>query len=468
MSATLLAGPLLRRVQARHLALWLATESPGEPWRVRITLHGPQGRPLPAAMQVRTLRAGARLHLHLVEVRPEADLPEGVWTGYRVWLAPPAHDTAGDPAGEDHDAWADATEAALCYPGRETPGFVYAPRVRAVLHGSCRKPHHGGADGESDPGDGLARADAHLQRLLAAATLTAEGEGGGAARGDAEPWPSALVLTGDQVYCDDVAGPMLRAIHALGERLGLPDERLACAGAPDLPDAAALRAHPHSYCERMALLPRTAGSRAVVDLVFGGVRKPVFTSDHAQNHLITLAEVLAMLLLVWSPRPWAGLDMQPPPTLAPRHHRRWAREQRALDGFVRALPAVRRVLAHLPVAMVFDDHDISDDWNLSREWEQAAYGHPFSRRVIGNALIGYLLGQAWGNAPEAFDAALLDRVQAVLDAPGTPGHDALIEELLHQRHWDYRWDTTPPLIVLDSRTRRWRSEVSPRRPSGRG
>jgi hypothetical protein len=35
--------------------------------------------------------------------------------------------------------------------------------------------------------------------------------------------------------------------------------------------------------------------------------------------------------------------------------------------------------------LIFDDHDITDDWNLSREWEEVAHGHPFSKRVIGNA-----------------------------------------------------------------------------------
>ena len=57
-------------------------------------------------------------------------------------------------------------------------------------------------------------------------------------------------------------------------------------------------------------------------------------------------------------------------------------------------------MAHLPVAMMFDDHDITDDWNLTAEWEKTAYEHPFSRRIIGNALMGYLLFQGFGNAPE--------------------------------------------------------------------
>ena len=42
-------------------------------------------------------------------------------------------------------------------------------------------------------------------------------------------------------------------------------------------------------------------------------------------------------------------------------------------------------------------HDVTDDWNLTADWERTAYGHPFSKRIIGNALVAYLLCQAWGN-----------------------------------------------------------------------
>ena len=55
-----------------------------------------------------------------------------------------------------------------------------------------------------------------------------------------------------------------------------------------------------------------------------------------------------------------------------------------------------RVFAHLSTLMMFDDHDITDDWNLSAQWEETAYGHPFSKRIIGNALLAYLLCQGWG------------------------------------------------------------------------
>lgn len=431
--AEVLAGPLLRRVEPRRVALWLATS---RALRLRVELQRHDGRTLVPRLRQRALRAGARLYLQLIELELDEDLPAGHWTGYRIWAAPP--EAAAD-------AWRDITEPALCYPGRDTPGFVHQPRVASLLHGSCRKPHHAG-------GDGLLRADEHLRRCDT-------GPG-------APPWPSALVLSGDQVYCDDVAGPMLRAIHRLIERLGLPDEALPGVGAAGIASAADLYGDARCYYRRMSLLPRTPGGAALADLVFGGVRKPVFTTDNALNHLMTLGEMLAMYLLAWSPLPWRGLDLEPPPGLDARLTARYRRERAAVDDFAAGLGAVRRVLAHVPVAMVFDDHDISDDWNLSHEWEDAAYGHPLSRRVIGNALVAYLLNQGWGNRPEAFDGGLLDGVQAALQAPGGPAHDALIERLLEFRDWHYAWPTQPPLMVLDSRTHRWRSETSTRRPSG--
>ena len=433
----LLAGPLLRRLEPRRILLWLATARQVH-IRIELILH--DGRVLWPRLIHRDVMAGARLHLGLLQIELDEDLPVGRWTGYRVWLAD-AH--AG--ANADPQAWVDATGPALCYPGRDTPGFVFEPRVKALLHGSCRKPHHRG-------GDGLVRADSHLQQCLAS-----PGE---------QAWPSALVLSGDQVYCDDVAGPMLRAIHGLIARLGLPDEAIPGIEAEGIRCASGLYRDARCYYRRLSLLPRTPGGAALAALFFGGVRKPIFTTDNALNHLVTLGEILAMYLLVWSPAAWRGLDLSPPDTLNTETAARYAKEAAAIDEFVAGLAAVRRVMAHLPVAMLFDDHDITDDWNLSREWEDAAYGHPFSRRVIGNALVAYLLGQGWGNRPEAFDEELMAAVQAALQAPGGPAHDALIERLLSFRSWHYTWPTTPPLMVIDSRTHRWRSEVSARRPSG--
>lgn len=114
--------------------------------------------------------------------------------------------------------------------------------------------------------------------------------------------PALLVMTGDQVYCDDVAGPMLAAIHQVIDRVELSPEPLTGA---TVADSAALMSSDAGYYRREDLLPHTQANRALQDIFFGGVRKPIFTTASAHNHLITLAEVTAMDLLVWSPVLWS-------------------------------------------------------------------------------------------------------------------------------------------------------------------
>ena len=445
-----LAGPILRRLTPERLTFWLATQ---EPARARLELDWGEDSPLVFSLQpgdpaCRRLAAGDHLHYLLLDLPLEEALPTDRWIGYSIALQ------ALDPPDAPWRTW---TEWApdLCYPGRASPGFKLPSRVAALLHGSCRKPHHPG-------GDGLARAD----RLLARCLEAIDDAGCDDAHDELPAWPSMLVLTGDQIYADDVAGPMLRAIHLLIERLGLPAEVLAGAEDTGIADARALYRHPASYYRRETLLPRYKHNYALLEVLFGGVEKPVFTTDSAHNHLITLAEVLAMYLLAWSPAPWRGIELDPPPRLNEEKRKLYDEQRNAIESFKSQLPAVRRLLAHLPVAMIFDDHDITDDWNLSREWEETAYGHPFSRRILGNALIGYLINQGWGNRPEAFDGRILEQVQRSLTAPGSEAHDSCIELLLRFGQWHYDWPTRPPLMVADTRTHRWRSEIAARRPSG--
>ena len=127
---------------------------------------------------------------------------------------------------------------------------------------------------------------------------------------------------------------------------------------------------------------------------------------------------------------------------------------------------------HTSAANDYLRHDVTDDWNLTADWESTAYGHPFSRRIIGNALVGYLLCQGWGNDPDRLAEPLNECVRLLEAAAANDGWldgealDTLIRRLLRFEGWEYRVPGEPPLVVLDTRTRRWRSEQSPRRPSG--
>ncbi len=214
------------------------------------------------------------------------------------------------------------------------------------------------------------------------------------------------MLSGDQVYTDDVAAPTLYAIHQLIAKLDFADETLPCA---TLSSAHELHSKTPYYYQREKLLPATEASYQVLKQLFQGAKKPVFTTDSAHNHLISMAEVFSMYLLVWSPAPWQGLELQMPQdvlnSFSPDRQKRCATYSKNLTDFQAGLGQVRRLMAHLPVAMMFDDHDITDDWNLTAEWEQTAYEHPFSRRIIGNASDGLLavsgLGQCAGKSAKA-------------------------------------------------------------------
>ncbi|RMH83354.1 alkaline phosphatase family protein [Pseudomonas sp. AOB-7] len=426
----ILAGPLLRRLEPGRLVLWLVAS---RPLRLQLCLQ-PEGEAEQRHAldeHCRQLPLGRHAVLHLIDLALTQPLPQDVRIAYDLQIL-------GDPAPRGLADWAPH----LLYDGRSRADFVLKARIDQLLHGSCRKPHHSAADG-------LLCAD----RLLAA-------------QPEAAQRPALLLMSGDQVYVDDVAGPMLCAIHQLIARLGLFDERLEGAV---VTGSQALYADPVGYYRRAELLPALKSNQTLRDKFFGGVEKPIFTSSNADNHLVTFAEMIAMYLLVWSPVPWSLIEEEQPP-LDAEQQRRYAEQRPCIAAFRQSLGQVARVLAHLPTLMIFDDHDVTDDWNLSARWEQTAYGHPFSKRIIGNALLAYLLCQGWGNDPDAFaeplhacGELLQQRQDDQLDARA---QDALIDALLQFQHWHYVLPTTPALLVLDTRTRRWRSEGRLSRPSG--
>lgn len=325
----------------------------------------------------------------------------------------------------------------LLYCEQKLPSFVVSKDISTLLHGSCRKPHF-------DSDDGLVQVDKKLVKNLSA-----------------EKRPAMLMMSGDQIYADDVAGPMLVAIHQVIEMLGLYDEHWQGAV---VNDSQALKASEFCYYEREKLLPYSSANKAVYEAFFAGGEKPIFTSVNAKNHLVSFSETIAMYLLVWSPELWKCVDLNRA-EIPEAFNVQYQKEQVVIENFVAGLAQVRRALAHLPTYMIFDDHDITDDWNLTRGWEEAAYGHSFSKRIIGNTLIGYWLCQGWGNAPQKF-TPLNDAISANFTDSGIKDHDHVVESLLSWQVWHYALATSPKIVVLDTRTQRWRSESKASKPSG--
>lgn len=432
-----LAGPILRRLEPTRLVLWLVgSRALALTLQLRFIDNGHETTQEYALTteQCQVIPVGLRAFIHLIDLSLDTALPLDVTVSYDLLLSEASSELTGIAEWAPH----------LLYGEARCPDFVLHSRIGNLVHGSCRKPHH-------PAGEGLLCVD----RLLAATPEPTER-------------PALLMMSGDQIYADDVAGPMLRSIHALIERLGLFDERLEGAVVDNSP---ALYEHPASYYHRADLLPALKRNETLRERFFGGVKKPIFTSSSADNHLVTFAEMLAMYLLVWSPTPWTLIDPKPP-QLGRNDRARYEHEKPRIYDFVIGLGGAARVFAHVSCLMIFDDHDITDDWNLSAQWEETAYGHPFSKRIIGNALLAYMLCQGWGNNPDAFGELLTETRALTITAQDQKGfldptlQDQLIEHLLRFDQWQYVLPTTPALVVIDTRTRRWRSEFNLKQPSG--
>ena len=62
-------------------------------------------------------------------------------------------------------------------------------------------------------------------------------------------------------------------------------------------------------------------------------------------------------------------------------------------------PEIRWLMSTVPTAMIFDDHDVRDDWNTSGAWRVAMSRKPWWRERIRAALASYWVYQHLGNLP---------------------------------------------------------------------
>lgn len=386
-----LAGPILRKVTPTSVTVWLMMRVGGD-----VTLTVLDALNVPFATGHRhTVAVGTQLHIVCVTAVPATgapDLMEGVVYRYNLAFA------FDDGQGMDLPT-ATGTQTlpgAFCYVPFGLPSFCLPPASLddlRILCGSCRIPHGNGRDCFSI-GD----------------KLIAQAASNPLAR------PHQLLLTGDQIYADDVAASLLMVLS----------------------DAA------HVLLGWKEQIPYDdAGGKADVDKLLPFLRRdPLeaagFTSEDLDGQLLSLGEYLCMYIMVWSDVLWPA-DM---PTFSdlmkatnvvlggdPDALRHW-QLQRAKKGqlrdmvqpeeldesgkrklnhlgklrlFRQDLQDVRRMLANIPSYMIFDDHEVTDDWNMTRDTCKSLYGRPLGLRVAQNALVAYSLCQHWGNVPEVFE-----------------------------------------------------------------
>ena len=195
---TLLAGPILRRTDSEQVTIWLVTSHQIE---LSVCLkpaetnnHASLEPELDRITQGYTQHCfcvGTRAFIHLLHINANDLLQSGKTYQYSVQY-------------QTDDGWQDIVHGdadSLYYPQRKSFSFTYNASLKNVLHGSCRKPHFKGDDA-------LIQVDDLIANSLDGRTAA----------------PDLLIMSGDQIYADDVAGPMLCAIRQLIKLLGLHQE----------------------------------------------------------------------------------------------------------------------------------------------------------------------------------------------------------------------------------------------------
>jgi hypothetical protein len=463
-----LAGPILRRTEPRAVTVWLAlqkackvyltvqeTTQQGEQVSDRILLKG----------QGTSVRLGQNLHVIAVTAYPHLQqlLQPDTLYAYDLSFVPEPFSDAVDQTEISKAQSAVQLSAALqttalpsveiSYFRHGLPTFALSPSDLChlkIFHGSCRRIH----DYEPDALPILDLAIAYD----ACSPLSR---------------PHQLFFTGDQIYGDEVAEPFLWAILQLIPILfGWQEVLLDELGLP-------LSQAQLQPGQRQAITEQLAGFTA------SRQGKP----EKTRSHLLRFAEYATAYLFAWSDSLWhfpfpLGAVMG----LTGKAAQEWDKQVQHISQFARSQSNVRRVLANIPTYMIFDDHDVSDDWNLNQAWCLQVLGKPLGRQVVQNALLAYALFQAWGNTPDQFQtdesgAQLLQATQQwcmsqgqcpasaqqIAQIIGLPPRDPVtgfprlrceedvltLERPPNALQWHYRVrGTMHEVLVLDTRTQR--------------
>jgi hypothetical protein len=375
-----LAGPILRRVEGTSVTVFVALRTPAN---VEVRVFDGSAQVASAARAA--VKLGSKLHVAAVTASAAAALSPGKTYTYDVLL-----DGAGLMQPGVWAATADAAKKGLTYTGSGNPAlpsFAVPPadlsKLR-IFHGSCRKANGQGKD-----------ALPILNSVIAASV--------------AKPLdrPHQLLLTGDQIYADDVADTVLEVIQKTGLALFGRDEML-----------------PKINKNASEVKP---GTREII-----AKRDAGLTADPGDSHLFAFPEFCLMYLLAWSDVLWPAQlpeydDVQTSESPNALSRSRFNQQRAAVEQFKHGLQDVRRALANVPVLTMFDDHEVSDDWYITLSWCKAVAAPPkdanstsnLGRRIVANALAAYAVFQAWGNTPERF---------AESGAAGAPGR-ALLDAL---------------------------------------
>jgi hypothetical protein len=396
----ILTGPILRRVTDKSVTVWIALRE-----TALVTLQIRSGD-ISGAVNVGNAATRATVavgrHIHIVAITAQVNLvPEVIYTyDLSFQLYTPAGAPAGTKSLLDKSALKPLDPEntnPINYLPFALPSFSLPPKDPnnlRIIHGSCRMPHGSGPDALSI-----------LDKLI---DLTVE---------NATQRPHQLLMTGDQIYADDVAAVLLmQLMDASNTLLGTDTSANFGWRAEETLPAGLPVGGPNYHTHRPSDYPPLSRTELL------GTDGAGFTSADLRSHLMSLGEYLCMYLFAWSDVLWpktlptsdevvaaakAKMDLSHIDNLMIfyKDAGKVPGDLHDVQVFRETLPQVRRALANIPSYMVCDDHDVTDDWNMTPGFCNRVYhsDNPLGRRIVQNALVAYALCQLWGNTPEQFD-----------------------------------------------------------------
>jgi PhoD-like phosphatase len=121
-------------------------------------------------------------------------------------------------------------------------------------------------------------------------------------------------------------------------------------------------------------------------------------------------------------------------------------------------PPIRWLLSTVSTAMIFDDHDVHDDWNISQAWVKEMRSHHWWNEHIVAALASYWIYQHIGNLEPGHhaDDTLLRKIKDADDGwPILAEFARAADESTSGTRWSYCRDLGHTrLVVIDSRAGR--------------
>ncbi len=412
MTTSILAGPILRRTTQNRICVWLALDSEQD-LILEILEAKNQNKILGFSkfdeLKSSRFRLGERLYVYLLQAYPTDEnvlFPVETLCHYRL---------------RNSHSELNLQAARVTYGELQYPLFHVPSTLKSVLHGSCRKPH--GAQGD----DMLTVGDSLLERH----------------HNDLTQRPDLLLLTGDQIYADDVEASLLQVLREQATKMIGHTETL-----------------PSDDAQQPIITPsmiKLGGRSEVLKQYRSGL-----SSDEAGNHLLSFGEFAAMYLFVFgnaqgwqTASSWQAIEGEHVPVPKDKAED-YKKHTEAVVKFGETLWKVRRLFANIPTYMIFDDHDVTDDWNITGHWYDKVRSSSLGRRTVSNALAAYWAFQAWGNDPDNFDADMIEAFTSHLNQTSSNLADEERYDLMPWKHrgWGFSIATEPPIIAMDSRTQR--------------